>query len=276
MEFDASQCQDYYFKRLTSRHEQQYDYLWCNIDSIMHKHVDFYELFFMAGGSAIHYYEGQQQELHKNWMFFFKPGEYHRLYTKPFKSFHFSFFATPDFFQRFFEENPIFQDALQGRRYLSCEMTDLEFDYINMLANSLTHQSNEYRSVSLLLYNALALLVRGDEAGLEVKENQYVTDLVAKLNNYTYLTCKIQEIYKNYPIARCTLIQEFKNYTGMTIVQYQRKQKMSYAAQLLSNSGYTVSEVAEALKFESLSHFLRIFKEYYGMTPKEYRSTHMR
>ena len=37
------------------------------------------------------------------------------------------------------------------------------------------------------------------------------------------------------------------------------------------NSDYQITQIAEILGFESLSHFLRIFKEEYRMTPKEYR-----
>lgn len=79
-----------------------------------------------------------------------------------------------------------------------------------------------------------------------------------------------------YPIARCTLIKEFKEYTGMTIVQYQRKQKMTYAAQLLIDSDYQITEIADILEFDSFSHFLRVFKEQYGETPKEYRKQRRR
>ena len=110
-----------------------------------------------------------------------------------------------------------------------------------------------------------------NETGPDEMKNDYVVDLVTKLNNYTYLTTKIQEIYGQYPVAKCKLIKEFKEYTGMTIVQYQKKQKLAYAAQLLANSDYQITQIAEILGFDSLSHFLRIFKEEYRMTPKEYR-----
>lgn len=61
-----------------------------------------------------------------------------------------------------------------------------------------------------------------------------------------------------------------------TIIQYQKKQKMLYAAQLLLNSSCRVSEIVDWLEYDSLSHFLRIFKQQYGMTPKEYRKAHMK
>ena len=79
--------------------------------------------------------------------------------------------------------------------------------------------------------------------------------------------------YGQYPVAKCKLIKEFKEYTGMTIIQYQQKQKLAYAAQLLANADYQITRIAEIVGFDSLSHFLRIFKEEYTMTPKEYRKS---
>ena len=271
MQFDPEKCLDYYFEEKSQQAERGYDYLWCSIDSCMHKHVDFYELFFVTGGSPCHYYNGQQQNLEKNWLFFFKPGEQHQLYAKPFQSAHFTFFAKTEYFERFFRKNPLFQDVFGEKKCISCKMTDEEFNYIFMLTNSLTHQENEEQRISMLLYNTLSILMMHNSTDNRKKETKYVEDLVAKMNNYTYLTTKIQDIYNEYPVARCTLIQEFKKCTGMTIVQYQKKMKMEYAAQLLLNSGYQITEIAQILEFESLSHFLRIFKEQYGMTPKEYR-----
>ncbi len=276
MKFEPSSCVDYTFEQLSNQYEKQYDYLWFNTDSTMHSHRDFYELFFLAGGVATHYYNGEERELGKNWVFIFKPGEFHQLYTEPYQSFHFSFMAKESFFDKFLTDHPILKGLFEDKNYLSYEMTDVEFEYIYRLANGLTHKEQEYEEVSLFLYNILSLLKRNNEDRKEITQNNFVLDLMRKINNYKYLTCRIEDIYKNYPIARCTLIKEFKQYTGMTIVQYQKKAKLVYASQLLINSGYTVMEIAEKLKFDSFSHFLRIFKEEYGMTPKEYRMTHMR
>ena len=276
MKFQPDECQNYTFAQLSNQNEKEYDYLWFNEDSNMHLHEDFYELFFLAGGTATHYYNGKEQELGKNWVFFFKPGEFHQLYTKPYQSFHFSFIAKEKFLNKFFHDHPVIKDAFENKNCLSYEMTDVEFEYIYRLANNLTHKIDEYEEVSLFLYNIISLLKKNNGTKQEVIQNNFVLDLVGKFNNYKYLTCRIEEIYKNYPIARCTLIKEFKQYTGMTLVQYQRKVKLVYASQLLINSGYTVIEIAEKLKFDSLSHFLRIFKQEYGMTPKQYRKTHMR
>ena len=271
MRFNPEQSVRNHFTDHVLRQGYDYDYVWCGVDVDVHTHEDFYELFILAGDDFYHYYDGEEQKIGKNTVFFFKPGESHGIYRAAPQSVHFSFFAKPSFFQRFFEENLFLRNVFAGKSCVSCRLTDVEYDYIYKLTNLLLRQDDEYQKVSLFLYNVISLLMLHNETGPSEAKSDHIVDLVTKLNNYTYLTTKVKEIYGKYPVAKCTLIKDFKEYTGMTIVQYQRKQKLAYAAQLLANSDYQITEIAEILEFDSLSHFLRIFKEEYRMTPKEYR-----
>lgn len=273
MKFHPQQCVKNHFEDHVLRRSLDYDYVWCGMDVDIHTHEDFYELFILAGDDFYHYYGGEEQRINKNTVFFFKPGESHGICKASPKSVHFSFFAKESFFNRFFEENAFLRNAFGGKSCISCRLTDVEYDYIYKLANLLVRQEDEYQKVSLFLYNVISLLMLHNEIGTSEAKNNHIVDLVTKLNNYTYLTTKVKDIYGKYPVAKCTLIKEFKEYTGMTIVQYQRKQKLAYAAQLLANSDYQITEIAEILEFDSLSHFLRIFKEEYMLTPKEYRKS---
>ncbi len=271
MRFNPEHIAKNHFEDHVQHHGQNYDYVWCRVDVDVHSHEDFYELFILAGGDYYHFHDGREERISRNTIYFFAPGENHGLYKASPQSVHFSFFAKPSFFRRFFEENPLLQSKLGSLNCCSCELTDVEYDYIYKLANLLIHQDDEYQKVSLFLYNVLSLMILHNGKDSIEEKKDFVLDLVEKLNNYTYLTTKVHDIYSQYPVARSTLIRRFKDYTGMTIVQYQKNQKLTYASQLLVNSDCQVTEIAGILEFDSLSHFLRIFKEQYGMTPKEYR-----
>lgn len=271
MRFNLERCAKNHYEDHALRQGKDYDYVWCAADVDIHTHEDFYELFILAGGDYYHYYDGEEKRIGRNTVYFFKPGESHGIYRATPQSVHFSFFAKVSFFHRFFEENPFLRNAFGRKGCLSCRLTDVEYAYIYKLANQLIHQDDEYQKVCLFLYNVITLLMLRNETSPNEAKNDYVVDLVTKLNNYTYLTTRVQEIYGHYPVAKCKLIKEFKEYTGMTIVQYQKKQKLAYAAQLLANADYQITQIAETVGFDSFSHFLRIFKEEYNMTPKEYR-----
>ncbi|MFC7677553.1 helix-turn-helix domain-containing protein [Paenibacillus sp. GCM10028914] len=65
--------------------------------------------------------------------------------------------------------------------------------------------------------------------------------------------------------------RQFKLNTGMTFIEYVTARKLEAAAELLQEGGLTVSAIAERLGYQSTNHFIRIFKEKYGVTPKQYQ-----
>jgi len=59
---------------------------------------------------------------------------------------------------------------------------------------------------------------------------------------------------------------------GVTCRQDVIESRLMFAAELLKNTGLTVSAVAERCGYESESYFMRQFKQHKGCTPTEYRS----
>lgn len=65
-----------------------------------------------------------------------------------------------------------------------------------------------------------------------------------------------------------------KKHTGKSLFDYSMNFTMAYAAQMLHETDKTAAAIASELKFTNHSHFYRIFRERYGMTPSEYRRVH--
>ncbi len=62
-----------------------------------------------------------------------------------------------------------------------------------------------------------------------------------------------------------------KKYTGMSLHEYRLKYSMKKAARLLTETDLPVSSILQELAFTNRTYFYRVFENYYGMTPKEYR-----
>lgn len=62
-----------------------------------------------------------------------------------------------------------------------------------------------------------------------------------------------------------------KKYTGKSLFDYSMTFTMKYAAKQLLTTDKTAAEIATELQFTNRSHFYRLFKENYGVTPKEFR-----
>ncbi|WP_337099878.1 response regulator transcription factor [Paenibacillus sp. YIM B09110] len=65
----------------------------------------------------------------------------------------------------------------------------------------------------------------------------------------------------------------FKMETGLTFSAYVTRQRMEKAKRVLEDPTVRINEVANLVGYENIYHFSRAFKNYTGMSPKEYRKS---
>jgi len=75
-------------------------------------------------------------------------------------------------------------------------------------------------------------------------------------------------------MSRVHMHRKLKELTNMSARDFIKSIRLKQAAELLSHQKLTVSEVAYALGFNNLSHFSNTFREFYGISPKEYAQEH--
>ena len=66
--------------------------------------------------------------------------------------------------------------------------------------------------------------------------------------------------------------RKFKEYTGVSPIQYFIQLKMAKAKELLASSELSVAETGYSLGFDSLSQFSTFFKKYEGFSPSQFRA----
>lgn len=64
--------------------------------------------------------------------------------------------------------------------------------------------------------------------------------------------------------------KNFKSYTGESFSDYLLNVRMENAARLIKEDKYKVSQIADMVGYQNPKYFHRVFKMYYGCTPKEY------
>ncbi len=70
------------------------------------------------------------------------------------------------------------------------------------------------------------------------------------------------------------LIRLFKDKTTHTPAKYVTLQRLNLAKELLESSELSVTEIAERIGIEDGSHFSKLFKKFYSMSPVNYRKCH--
>ncbi len=89
-------------------------------------------------------------------------------------------------------------------------------------------------------------------------------------NNYSR-KIKLSELSDLIHVSENYFCGYFKKFTGITPFEQINETRVKKAAELLSDSDLTVSEVAVKCGFENLSYFTRKFKSIVGCTPIDYR-----
>ena len=100
-------------------------------------------------------------------------------------------------------------------------------------------------------------------------------DLIAKnaldyINTY-YKNASLNELAKNMRQSSSNICKIIKKATGYTFSDLLQKKRMSQAAEFLTETDMTVAEIMNAVGYENSSHFYKLFKEIYGVSPKVYR-----
>lgn len=94
--------------------------------------------------------------------------------------------------------------------------------------------------------------------GINVLENENLKDV------------KIDDLAKMCNVSPVYFRRLFKEYSGVTPVEYKLNTLITQAKQHLLFSGKNSSEIADVLGFSSHTYFCRIFKKKTGLTPTQF------
>jgi len=67
------------------------------------------------------------------------------------------------------------------------------------------------------------------------------------------------------------LVHAFKNYKGVSPINYLINRRLIEAKHLLATTNYPISKIAASIGFSSQSYFSQVFRKETGMSPNAYR-----
>ncbi len=68
-----------------------------------------------------------------------------------------------------------------------------------------------------------------------------------------------------------TFKKDFQSYFRLSPHLWFQRQRLNYACLLLCTTNCTIAQIGEVCKFPNSSHFIKLFKRYFGSTPSNYR-----
>ena len=116
----------------------------------------------------------------------------------------------------------------------------------------------------------------------EINENSdYLENQVETIKKvHDYLTqnlskrITIEELSKTFAMNATTLKTVFKDVYGNSLAAHIKEHRMEKAAELLVHSQMPVNQIAQEVGYESQSKFSVVFKDFFKLSPIEYKKKH--
>lgn len=112
------------------------------------------------------------------------------------------------------------------------------------------------------------------ELGTLDTKRVYSRDVLRSMDfvyEHLYEHLSVQTVANYVGMSRSYFSTLFKNETGISISAYILERRMEAARNMLQFSDLPYAEISALLAFSSQSHFIRVFKQQTGFTPREYR-----
>lgn len=97
---------------------------------------------------------------------------------------------------------------------------------------------------------------------------QYIRENITKSIN-------LKDLSEKACMSTTSFYRYFKRELGMSPIEYILNEKIKQAKQLLKNPGIQINEVCFMAGFDDCNYFIRLFKKYEGITPKQYQLLHV-
>lgn len=138
------------------------------------------------------------------------------------------------------------------------------------------HQPEELRLpyqklkvLELLLYLQKSAYTRQNQVSAEQVE--VVREIHDQLIRQIGQRITIEELSRQYLINPTTLKTAFKAVYGTSIAAHMKEHRMRMAAQMLRETNRSISEIAQAVGYDSQSKFTEAFKAFFHTLPRDYK-----
>jgi len=99
----------------------------------------------------------------------------------------------------------------------------------------------------------------------------YVQEAIDYIDDNITFSVDAKSIADHIAISVSYLKKIFKSVTALSLIDYARARKLNHCLDLLSNTEYTISEIALNNGYDYEQSFSRAFKQRFGISPKHYR-----
>ena len=147
----------------------------------------------------------------------------------------------------------IYRDCVFLKNLLQIGLSQNESTYIQEVIEALRA---DYQKVNQTLNDAM---------------NSWLFDIMAEIEMYLNEKISLQKISKQLNMQKTNVATQFKQLTGMTLMEYVAETRLKKAEELLLFTKMSQQEILKACGFSDSKYFYRYFMEEFGMTPSQWK-----
>lgn len=103
------------------------------------------------------------------------------------------------------------------------------------------------------------------------KNSEFVKKAIQYISKKFAEPLTLEEVANHVHLNPAYFSTLFKQSTGSNFKEYLNMVRIEESKRLLSNTDYSLIDIAIAVGYEDQSYFSKVFKKYTGLTPKQYR-----
>lgn len=122
-----------------------------------------------------------------------------------------------------------------------------------------------------ILYSSFAVKLLKQERQNHYKNRERIEEILTYVEKHYNETITIGQIAKRVHVSEVYFTRFFKKMMGMTFVQYLNQVRLQQIQKDLLYTDYSIQYILDKNGFHNYKLFMRLFKERFQCTPKEYR-----
>lgn len=174
-----------------------------------------------------------------------------------------------------------FFDEYYGVYHLDREQQALILNLFRSVRHSLTSRQHNYKiGIDLEILSwffKLMAYIRRQKQEIPSDSDNPRYKAAYGIADYLSENCErsvtLDELVEQFYLSKSYICRIFKEVTGYTISEYTNIHRIRKAKRYLEETDMSISQIAHALGYESLTYFERMFKTYMTISPLKYRKT---
>ena len=126
----------------------------------------------------------------------------------------------------------------------------------------------------LFLKNLTIRNVKKEYPSLKAENIKIIKNIKSYLINHLSDDVTLDDLSSQFNLSKTSIKNYFKIIYGKPLNTWRREYRLNQAASYLEKTDLNIGEISERVGYKNHGKFTSAFKQYYGMTPSEYRNSH--